>query len=163
MPPHEGALPGKVFVWSAGDIRSVPEKAARRRRRAPLAGPVQESRRYPRADLKLPIQYRVLSGGHDEVPAAVRPFLLAQSRDVTPLGLCLALEEPLPSDCVLSLNVHLVEAREKFEALARVVWCRPAESGPLFLVGLQFVVVDGGQVLGERHALMEAYLKEIDA
>lgn len=164
MPSHEGAVPGKVFVWSSGDLRSMPEKpAARRSHRKAVIPPAIETRRYPRVDLRLSLQYRVLRGGPADIPSTVRPFLLAQSRDVTPLGMCLALSTALSIDSVLSLQVHGADGREKFEALGRVVWCRPAADGLLHLVGVQFVVVDGARVVGERHARVGSFLEGMDA
>lgn len=166
MPRRDDFPAGTTFVWSMGGIRTGLEAsrppAPKRRRRVPTADPSLDTRRYPRLDLKLPIQYRILGDSRAHVPGPVRPFLLAQSRDASPLGLCLALEEELPSGCVLALNVHLVEEREKFEALARVVWCRPAETPSLHLVGLQFVVVTGERFIEERHARMEAFLRKME-
>lgn len=164
--PEEPAA-GTVFVWSMGGIRSRSEERlpvpAKKRRRGATKTPVFDSRRYPRLDLRLPIQYRVLGESRSHVPEPVRPFLLAQSRDVSPLGLCLALDEPLASGSILALNVHLVEERERFEAVARVVWCRPAQGEARHLVGLQFVVVVGDKVVEDRHARMDAFLRTLEA
>jgi hypothetical protein len=156
--------PGRVFLWSSSDIRTAPEDppATHPGRDKTEPAPVFESRRYPRLDLKLPILYRVLGAGHAPVPEPVRPFLLAQSRDLSPIGLCLALEEPLAVGTVLALAVHAVEQREKFEALARVVWCRPPEGGLGHLVGLQFVVVEGDRVREDRHARAEDLIRTFE-
>jgi hypothetical protein len=156
-----------VFVWSGSDIRRTSERRPAPRAKAPCGGEVSASsidhRRYPRLDLKLPILYRVMGHGPSRLPAAVRPALLAQSRDVSPLGLCLSLEELLQPGEVLSLSIHMVEEREKFDALARVVWSRPAAEPGHFLTGLQFVVVDGRRVKESLHLRMEALIRRLES
>lgn len=152
-----------VFFWSTGDLRRTSEdvrKAPSRKVRAKETSPVPvDARRYPRLDLKLPILYRVVGEDASRVPAAVRPALLCQTRNISPIGLCLSLEEILPSGAILSLTVHLVEQREKFEAMARVVWSRPAGDSVHTLTGLQFVVVDGKRLKEALHARVEALVR----
>jgi hypothetical protein len=167
-----------MFVWSSADIRRVaepkrappaPPPAATGRQKRPrrASGTAKntssvDSRRFPRLDLKLPILYRILQGDAGHLPAAVRAPLLAQSKDISPIGLCLSLEEQLSSGSLLELTLHMVERREKFEALARVVWSRPVGDSVHFLTGLQFVVVQDGRLREERHAQMEALVRLLD-
>jgi hypothetical protein len=155
-----------VFVWSSGNIRSQPEacRARRRtsRRKISLVPSPVDTRRYPRLDLKLPILYRVVGEDVSDAPAAVRPFLLAKSRDVSPIGLCLSLEAPIALGTVLALTIYASDPHDKFDALARVVWVRPAEDGVRSLIGLQFVVVEGAQVREGRHAVVASMVRRLD-
>ena len=144
-----------VFVWSSGEIRLTSEEPRTHHRRVarrppPEAEPL-DTRRYARVDLKLPILYRLVGEDLSEAPEAARPFLIARSRDVSSVGLCLSLEESFPTGSILALTIYSVEPKEKFEALARVVWSRPEEGSGRHLVGLQFVVMDGPRVREERH------------
>jgi hypothetical protein len=152
-----------VFLWSAGGLRRTSEERrpalVRARRKTALPAASLDSRRYPRLDLKIPILYRVLGEDVSQVPANVRPALTARSRDVSPIGMCLSLEESLRPGTVLSLTFHLVEERERFEALARVVWSRPAGDSVHTLTGLQFVVVDGRKVKESMHSRMEELIR----
>ena len=155
-----------VFVWSSSDIRCLTEEARPvhphfRRPEPPLPVPL-DSRRYPRLDLKLPILYRLVGEDISEAPVAIRPYLLAKSRDISPIGLCLSLEEAFPIGSLLALTIHLVEPKEKFEALARVVWSRLAGDSVHHLIGLQFVVVDGSHVKEDRHTRMEGLLHRLE-
>jgi hypothetical protein len=156
-----------VFLWSSGGIRrsleeSRPVRAPRRRKARPPTSRVVESRRYPRLDLKLPILYRVVGDDLSRLPAAVRPALLAQTRDISPIGLCLSLAETLRPGDVLALTLHLMEQREKVEALARVVWCRPAGDSVHTLTGLQFVVTEEGKVREALHSRVEAMIRLLE-
>jgi len=155
-----------VFVWSSGDIRRMSEEPRTpRHRAAPRPPPEPESvdtRRYPRVDLKLPILYRLVGEDLSEAPEAARPFLIARSRDVSSVGLCLSLEETFSTGSVLALTIYSVEAKEKFEALARVVWSRPEEGSGRRLVGLQFVVMDGPRVKEERHVSVEDLVRRTE-
>jgi hypothetical protein len=154
-----------VFVWSAGAIKAQPGKShsnhsGMRRKRSLVACPV-DIRRYPRLDLKLPILYRVVGDDIIDAPPSLRPFLLAKSQDVSPIGLCLSLEEPLAVGTLMSLTIYASDPQDKFEALARVVWVRPADDGVRSLIGLQFVVLDGAEVREERHALVESMVRRL--
>ena len=155
-----------MFVWSSSDIRCLSEDARPAHphlRREDISPPGSlDSRRYPRLDLKLPILYRLVGDDISEAPIAVRPFLLAKSQDVSPIGLCMSLEEAFPIGSLLALTIHLVEPKEKFEALARVVWSRPSGDSIHNLIGLQFVVVDGAHVKEDRHARMEEILRKLE-
>jgi hypothetical protein len=156
-----------VFVWSSGDIRCLSEEPRRPLHRvAPRppgdAAPL-DTRRYPRVDLTLPILYRLVGDDISEAPESARPFLIARSRDVSSVGLCLSLEETFPTGSVLALTIYSVEAKEKFEALARVVWSRPEEGSGRNLIGLQFVVMDGDRVKEERHASVESLVRRTEA
>jgi hypothetical protein len=153
------------FLWSTGGIRRI-----RRRLRVALGArpsrsggfsPFSESRRYPRLDLEFPILYKVLGETNQRIPSEVRPYLLARSTNVSPLGLCMSLGEKLPNGTVLALTLHVVDRREKFHAIGRVTWTRPAAELPgRFLTGIQFVVVEGETVKREEHTRMSDVIGE---
>jgi hypothetical protein len=157
-----------LFVWSSGGIRRIRKKIKELLKPKPAsASPLSppghsEHRRYPRLDLKLPILYKVLGEGASRIPTSVRPYLLAESSNVSPIGLCLSLEEPLPCDTVLALSIHMPEQRQKFSALGRVVWTRPADTPNHFLIGLQFVVVEKDKVREQDHSRMMDWVRLLE-
>lgn len=163
---ESGAAKDSLFLWSSGGIRRVQEKITRIfRRSAPRAGGEDKSaepRRYPRLDLKLPIMYRILGEDASRIPPPVRPLLLAQSTNISPIGLCLSLAEELPPDTVLALSIHVMNPREKFSALGRVVWTKTGESPGEFLTGLQFVVIKDDGVVQEDHSRMEKLVRQLE-
>lgn len=112
--------------------------------------PLLEKRRYPRLDLELPILYKVLGEDIAKIPTKVRPFLMAQSTNVSPLGLCLNLVEQFNPGTVLALSIHVLEKREKFSAVGHVIWAKPSETPGYYLTGIRFVVVDGENVVREE-------------
>lgn len=155
-----------LFVWTSGGIRHIQKKIKRiffASKSLPPPADVlpAEQRNYPRLDLRLPILYKVVGEGASRIPPHVRPFLLARSTNVSPIGLCLNLEEELPRDTVLILTIHLLNSRQKFSAVGRVVWARAAEPPDHFLTGLQFVVVDKNNVELEEHARMADLVRRL--
>ncbi|HRY30101.1 MAG TPA: PilZ domain-containing protein, partial [Elusimicrobiota bacterium] len=154
-----------LFLWSADGVQRI-RKRVRGFFSAPAVSsavppaPAADPRRYPRLDLKLPILYRVLSGGVSRLPPEIQPCLLAQSTNVSPIGLCLDLAEEMAPETVLALTIHVVDRREKFSAVGRVVWSKPSPQPGHFLTGLEFVVVKGENVKKEDHVRMEALTEE---
>jgi Tfp pilus assembly protein PilZ len=172
MPRSRLTAKESVFLWSASGVRQVqkpqaapPEKASRPEPEAksqPQTHP-SSKRRFPRLDMKLPILYRVLGERSSRIPPGVRPYLMAESTNISPIGLCVNLEEPLAAGTVLALTFHVMEKREKFSAVGRVVWFEPAQEPGHFLTGLQFVVVEGESVVREVHGRMESFIEELSA
>lgn len=153
-----------VFLWHANGVQQMTRPAAAAPA-APEAAPAPKpspssKRQYPRLDMKLPILYRVL-GQASRIPTDVRPYLMAESKNISPIGLCLNLEEPLEPGTVLALTFHVLERREKFSAVGRVVWTEPAVPAGHHLTGLQFVVVEGDSVRREEHNRMESFIEEL--
>ncbi|HOW27924.1 MAG TPA: PilZ domain-containing protein [Elusimicrobiota bacterium] len=121
-----------------------------------------ERRRYPRIDLSLPIMYKVVGSHYSQLPANVQPYLMADSKNVSPIGVCLDLAEHLPSGAILTLSIHPPDSKESFSAMARVVWSQASETPGHYSTGLQFVVVEGDHVKAEGHTKIESLIRELE-
>ena len=163
-PPKEA-----MYVWTGGDIQrvekefgnaSVPAPAAANQ--PPAATGSIEHRRYPRLDLKLPILYKVLGQDSSLIPSNVRPYLMSESTNVSALGLCLNLPEEFAPGTVLALSIHMVDEREKFSAVGRVLWTQASTPDGHFLTGVQFVVVEGESVKKESQTRMEEVIRRLE-
>ncbi len=156
------------FLWSSGGVRRIRRRARPREAAAPppprpaVPAPA-EQRRYPRLDVRLPILYKVIGDSPSLLPSQVRPYLLARSANLSPIGLCLDLEEELPPGAVVALTIHVPDKRERFSAVGRVVWTRPSAEPGRHLTGLQFVVVEGDGVKRESHSRVESLIRGIAA
>jgi hypothetical protein len=155
-----------LFLWTGGNIQKI-RKPAKAPKEAPEPGPAvtlspAEKRRYPRLDLKLPILYRVLGAGASKIPSTVRPYLLARTTNVSPLGLCLNLSEQLSVGTVLALSIHVLDNRERFSAVGQVLWTQSSDMPGHWLTGVQFVVVEGDTVKKEHQTRMESLMLHLD-
>lgn len=156
-----------VYVWTGGEIQRLqksPRRAAASTVVEPPAAPAGsiEHRRYPRLDLKLPILYKVLGKNSSRIPSNVRPFLLTETTNVSTLGLCLNLEEQFPQGTVLALSIHVLDKREKFSAVGRVMWSQAAGLPGHFLTGVQFVIVEGDNVRKESQTRMQDLIHRLE-
>jgi hypothetical protein len=162
-----GSAKEVFYVWSGGGIEQVHKDAegiTAQSSPEPVHQPrPEDQRRYARLDLRLPILYKVLGINSSRIPVQVRPYLLAQSTNISPIGLCFTLAEQFETGTVLALTIHMVEKREKYTAVGRVVWARPAEIPGHFLTGVEFVVVEEGNLKEDDHSRMEAFMRELNA
>jgi hypothetical protein len=150
-----------LYVWSPGGItrvrrtlRSVPGPAVR----ALPEDAAPDKRRYHRLDLRLPILYKVMGDDASQIPLDVQPFLLAESANISPMGLCLELSEKLPRGATLSIRIHM-DKGESFTAVGCVAWTRPSDVHGHFLTGLKFVVVEDDRVQAENHRRLQSHLR----
>jgi len=161
-----GPVQETLFIWTGGDIqrvhKTVDHHGASPRVHAP-APTSSEMRSYPRLDLKLPILYKVIGKDDSKLPSQVRPYLMAQSTNISPLGLCLNLPEHLEPGSILALSIHVVDQREKFNAVGRVLWTQVSPMPDHFLTGLQFVVVEDDVVKKEPHRRMADLIRRLEA
>lgn len=156
-----------LYVWKGGGIHRVrrPLKNQSSAKAAPGAKTLSpaEQRRYPRLDLKLPILYRVMGRDASRIPSKVRPFLMAESTNISPLGLCLNLSEEFTPGTVLALSIHVVDRREKFNAVGRVQWTQPSDISDHYLTGVAFVVVEGENVGQENHQQLQELIRQLES
>ncbi len=155
-----------VYVWSGGGIEQIHKDSVENPSQlAPEANPAprpEDQRRFPRLDLKLPILYKVLGHNASRIPTHVRPYLLAQSTNISPIGLCFTLAEKFENGTVLALTIHVMEKKETFSAIGRVIWTQPADSTGHFLTGVEFVVVEEDKLKKDGHGRMRALMEEMD-
>lgn len=154
------------YVWSGEGIVQVQkdseESPSRNSPEANRAPRPEDQRRYTRLDLKLPILYKVLGHSASRIPVSVRPYLMAQSTNISPIGLCFTLMEKFENGTVLALAIHSMEKKEKFSAIGRVIWTQPVETPGQFLTGVEFVVVEEDKLKKESHGRMEALIEELN-
>jgi len=91
----------------------------------------REKRRHPRLDSRIPISYRKL-----ETDAA--QFKGSLMQDISESGARMTINEFLPLNSKLSLQIHLVSGRNSAQGSGRVAWVRKTAFGEQYHVGVEF-------------------------
>ena len=77
---------------------------------------------------------------------------LGFTRDVSPLGMCIGVDQPEAIGSLLRVDVHRLDGGSMGASVARVVWCAAARDGRHWL-GLDLLCrTNGGQLETERLA-----------
>ena len=92
----------------------------------------------------------------------MRSSLTGQTRDISPIGICLELDKRLRKGTVMALSIHRMDRREKFSAVGRVVWTKRAEMKGHYLTGLRFTVVNEEGVVVEDQAAVQTFIREME-
>ncbi len=90
-----------------------------------------EKRRHPRLDSRIPISYRKL-----ETDAA--EFKGSLMQDISESGARMTINEFLPRDSKLSLQIHLASGRNSAQGACRVAWVRKAAFSEQYHAGVEF-------------------------
>ena len=91
----------------------------------------REKRRYVRLDSRIPISYRKL-----ETDAA--QFKGSLMQDISESGARMTINEFLPLDSKLSLQIQLASGRSSAQGACRVAWVRKAAFNEQYHVGVEF-------------------------
>jgi len=91
----------------------------------------REKRRHPRLNSRIPVSYRKL-----ETDAAVFKGSLMQ--DISESGARITINEFLPLDSKLSLQIHLASGRSFAQGACRVAWVRKAAFSEQYHIGVEF-------------------------
>lgn len=76
---------------------------------------MDEKRRYVRLDTRLKITYAVLKKGEDA-------SLKSETKDIGGGGIRIFLQEPLPLQTFLKLDIHLPEDPQPIHCVGKIVW-----------------------------------------
>lgn len=92
----------------------------------------REKRRHPRLNSRIPMSYRKLETDNAEFKGSLM-------QDISESGTRMTINEFLPLNSKLSLQIHLTSGRDSVQGACRVAWVRKAAFNEQYHVGVEFV------------------------
>lgn len=90
-----------------------------------------EKRKFPRLDIRIPLQYREIRGGHDSLGTL--------TRNLSEGGFCFVIDKFLPLHSHLVVETILPNTEKPIKAVSKVAWIRKLPYSDEYEVGGQFL------------------------
>ena len=118
-----------------------------------------DRRRFPRLDVEVDVRYRIISGlSEGKAKKVERKFEKRQTRDISPLGVCIETGRHLPVDSILEMRFGFPE--KSCTGIGRVVWSRDIEDNGVYFTGVEFLAVDHGHIDQMANCIARYYFDE---